>query len=80
MENLGGTAIVVILFVLYMLPAVIAISRKHQNWLMIVLLDFFLAWTVIIWFVCLIWSFVDSSKQTIIIKENKEKGEKNEIF
>lgn len=76
MENSGGGYIIaIILLVLYMLPAVIAISRKHQNWLMITLLDFFLAWTVIVWIVCLIWSFVNSSKQTIIIKENKEKKE-----
>lgn len=51
MEGASGGAIflTILLFVLYMLPA------------------------IIVWLVCLIWSFTGSFKQTIIIKEKNEK-------
>lgn len=65
--------VTILLFVLYMLPAIIGLSRKHSNWLIISLLNLFFDWTVIVWFVCLIWSFTGSFKQTIIIKEKNEK-------
>ncbi|EAJ6667629.1 superinfection immunity protein [Campylobacter coli] len=56
-----------------MLPAIIGLSRKHSNWLIISLLNLFFGWTFIVWLVCLIWSFTGSFKQTIIIKEKNEK-------
>ncbi|EOY0047310.1 hypothetical protein ACP0YU_001833 [Campylobacter jejuni] len=34
---------------------------------------FVFGWTIIVWLVCLIWSFTGSFKQTIIIKEKNEK-------
>ncbi|EMU6273934.1 superinfection immunity protein [Campylobacter coli] len=48
-------------------------SRKYSNWLIISLLNLFFGWTIIVWLVCLIWSFTGSFKQTIIIKEKNEK-------
>ncbi|EOH6744996.1 hypothetical protein ACMCRM_001687, partial [Campylobacter jejuni] len=45
----GSIFVTILLFVLYMLPA------------------------IIVWLVCLIWSFTGSFKQTIIIKEKNEK-------
>ncbi|TLD97848.1 superinfection immunity protein [Helicobacter jaachi] len=43
-----------------MLPTFIALVRKHPNVIIIGLLNFFLGWSVICWFVCLIWCFIGS--------------------
>ncbi len=43
-------------FVMYFLPSIIALARGKRDLLAIFLLNFFLAWTVIGWFVALIWA------------------------
>jgi len=48
--------LVVLTFVLYFLPAVIAFLRKHKNKLAILLLNFLLGWTALGWVASLIWS------------------------
>ncbi|MCR6587610.1 superinfection immunity protein [Campylobacter insulaenigrae] len=43
-------------------------------------LNLLLGWTLIVWIVCLIWSFINKSQQTIIIQNEKiiSKDKKNE--
>ncbi len=48
--------LVVLMFVLYFLPTLIAFLRKHKNKLAIFLLNFLLGWTVLGWVASLIWS------------------------
>jgi len=48
--------LVVLTFVLYFLPAVIAFLRKHKNKLAIFLLNLLLGWTVLGWVASLLWS------------------------
>jgi hypothetical protein len=43
-------------FVMYFLPSIIALIRSKRDTLAIFLLNFFLGWTVIGWFVALIWA------------------------
>jgi Superinfection immunity protein len=43
-------------FVMYFLPAIIALVRNKRDTLAIVLLNFFLGWTLIGWVVALIWA------------------------
>ena len=50
-----------ILTALFFLPAIIAAARGH-NALAILLLNFFLGWTVIGWFWALIWSVTDKPR------------------
>jgi len=45
------------LLVLYFMPTIIAIARNNSP-LGIFLLNFFLGWTIIFWWVALIWSLV----------------------
>lgn len=42
---------------LYFIPAIVAIARKHHNAMAIFLTNLFLGWSVIGWIVALIWSF-----------------------
>jgi len=48
--------LVVLIFVIYFLPTLIAFLRKHKNSLAIFLLNLFLGWTVLGWVVSLVWS------------------------
>jgi Superinfection immunity protein len=43
-------------FVMYFLPSIIALARSKRDILAIILLNFFLGWTMIGWVVALIWS------------------------
>ncbi len=48
--------LVVLIFVFYFLPTLIAFLRQHKNKLAIFLLNLFLGWTVLGWVVSLVWS------------------------
>jgi len=43
-------------FVMYFLPSVIALVRSKRDTVAIVLLNFFLGWTLIGWVVALVWA------------------------
>jgi Superinfection immunity protein len=44
-------------FVMYFLPSLIALLRSKRDIVAIVLLNFFLGWTLIGWVVALVWAF-----------------------
>lgn len=50
-----------LLFV-YFMPAVIAGNRKHNNAAPILLINLFLGWTGIGWFIALVWASTDNVK------------------
>jgi len=68
MQNLAiqELLLVVLIFVLYFLPAVIALLRKHKNKLAIFLLNFLLGWTVLGWVASLIWSVMKKADETFM--------------
>ena len=43
-------------FVMYFLPSILAFARSKRDTTAIVLLNFFLGWTMIGWIVALIWA------------------------
>jgi hypothetical protein len=43
-------------FVMYFLPSIIALARSKRDTAAIVLLNFFLGWTIIGWVVALVWA------------------------
>lgn len=66
-----GNVVAVIFLVVYYLPIIIAIKRRHQNIIGLGILNFFFGWTVIGWFVALIWSVSHNESPT------KEEGNQN---
>ena len=54
MSELNGMLILFTL--LYLLPAIVAYSRRHQNALNISLLNVFLGFTVVGWVIALSWA------------------------
>jgi len=55
----GVSAIILIVFflVLYFLPWLVAVARKHHQMDAILMLNLFLGWTFLGWVASLIWSF-----------------------
>jgi len=60
MQNLGLLEIllVILVFIAYFLPSLIAFLRQHKNKLAIFLLNLILGWTVLGWVVSLVWSVI----------------------
>lgn len=62
-DSNGGTAISILLLVVYFLPTLIAGSRKRQNKEAIGILNLLLGWTILGWIVCLIWAITTPSER-----------------
>ena len=50
--------IIIVIFGLYLLPALISFLRRNKNWMAVFLLNLFLGWTGIGWVVALVWSVI----------------------
>lgn len=64
------------LIILYILPGIIASVRKHGSAMAIWLVDILLGWTVIFWFVALIWSFTSTGNTIVHIHHHDDKNDK----
>lgn len=56
-DILVGLVLLVVAAVFYMLPALIAVQRKHRQALPLAIINFFLGWTYVGWVGCLAWAF-----------------------
>lgn len=63
-------SILLTLFLLYWLPTIIAIVRQAPSALGVAALNFFFGWTVIGWFLALIWALAANSGPQVIVIEN----------
>jgi len=45
--------LVIVLVVVYFIPAIVAIVGRHRLWLLITLIDLLFGWTVVGWFTAL---------------------------
>jgi hypothetical protein len=59
--SMGMGVLLVILFVPYWAPTIIAFARKHPSKGAILALNFFLGWTFVGWVVCLVWALSDNT-------------------
>ena len=67
-------SLIVVLF--FFGPMAVAISRRHKNRYPIILVNLFLGWTVIGWFIALVWAWtdnVDESWETLHRKKEHER-------
>lgn len=54
-----GIVLLILLTILYFLPAIIAYKKEHVNKGIILLINFLLGWTFVGWAGCLVWAFID---------------------
>ena len=59
------------LFLMYWLPTVVAIARRTPSALGVAALNFFLGWTVIGWFLALVWALAAYPAERVVIIEGR---------
>ena len=69
---IGGLTLLLIVFILYFLPALVAAHRKHRQTVPILLLNFFLGWSVLGWIFAIVWAFTNSTPQTIVVQAPRQ--------
>ena len=61
--------ILVATLILYPVPLIIAACRRHPNTVPILLVNLFLGWTFVGWFIALVWACTSTSKPTVVIQQ-----------
>jgi hypothetical protein len=61
---------ILFLIAMYWLPTLIAIVRQTHSALGVAMINFFLGWTVIGWFLALFWALAASNSPHVIVIEN----------
>jgi hypothetical protein len=61
--------IVIASLALYPVPVVIAACRRHPNTVPILLVNLFLGWTFLGWFIALVWACTSTSKLAVVIQQ-----------
>jgi uncharacterized membrane protein YhaH (DUF805 family) len=56
MGDISATHLIILYFVFYFFPALLAAIRRHHNQNAIAMLNLLLGWTVIGWVVALVWA------------------------
>ena len=59
-----------VLFALYWLPTIIAIARQTRSALGVAMVNLFLGWTVIGWFLALMWALAATNGPQVVVIEN----------
>ena len=59
---IGFYILFIISFVLYWIPTAVAITRKHPQWVAILILNLFAGWTIIGWVAAIVWAFIVPEK------------------
>lgn len=75
MFGIGGPELVILIpifIIFYLLPTVIARTRRHKNILPIFVLNILLGWTFLGWVVALVWSFTAQEERNSIYKSEDE--------
>jgi hypothetical protein len=70
LEARAVMSFILFLIVLYWLPTLIAIVRQTHSALGVAMLNFFLGWTVVGWFLALFWALAAHSGPHVIVIEN----------
>ncbi len=73
---LPGAAILMILIflVIYFLPTIVAMNRKHQSTVGIVLLNILLGWTFLGWVIAFVWAFSNPIHVVVNNKVSERQG------
>jgi 4-amino-4-deoxy-L-arabinose transferase-like glycosyltransferase len=54
-------------FLSYFLPSICAFMRHHPQKISILLLNFFLGWSIVGWVIALVWAFKKAEPATVVV-------------
>ena len=56
--SVSGILFAMVTLIIYFIPVIVAVIRKHNNLVAIIILNTFLGWTFFGWVLALIWSVI----------------------
>lgn len=65
LSGAAGVALIIVFFIVYFLPAIIAKNKRKENENKIFINNMLYGWTVIGWVICLVWALRDSVKKKV---------------
>jgi hypothetical protein len=69
-----GLVFLPIIFILYLLPTILAFSKNHHNRVAIGAVNLLLGWTVLGWIVAFIWSLTAPPPREVIYVQQPPNG------
>jgi len=60
----GIPFLIIAIVILYVLPSIIAYVRKHNNISPIILINIVFGWTLLGWFLALVWCLTDNVEES----------------
>lgn len=76
MESVFGLLGVILFIIIYFLPWIAASKKQHKNKEAIALVNLFLGWTLLGWFIALVWAATDGSKSVVVKKTDESSIDK----
>jgi hypothetical protein len=67
--------LITMLFIMYWLPTIVAIARQAHSALGVFLVNLFLGWTVVFWFIALIWALAADNRMREVIVHVQRSGD-----
>ena len=64
----------------YFAPTIVCVQREHNNMTAIIVLNLFTGWTMIGWFVALVWACTDNIKKTNRTPHKRRRPEHKENY
>lgn len=80
MDQGSGGGLLVLIAILYFLPAMVASVRRHRNSSAIGVLNLFLGWTLLGWVIALVWANTDNVRPKRGEERRRERVIPNERF
>lgn len=74
MDPIVALIVMVLMVMIYFLPVIIAMARKHRNLGPVLILNLFVGWTLIGWVVALVWACVNDVSDAPTVDDSDEKG------
>lgn len=84
MESLVAVVVFVLAVAVYFLPTIIAFKRNHPSRVAILLVNLVFGFTVIAWFLCLVWSCTNNGKSgqqavTVVVQNSQSVGANDQM-
>jgi len=56
-DTIAISAMLIAALLLYLFPGFVSYFRRHEASMVIILVNIFLGWTLIVWLLCLVWAY-----------------------
>ncbi len=69
---MDSVLILILCALMYFLPTIVAVGRKHHNAVAVALLNIFLGWTFVGWIISLVWAVSKPAPAATVVINNSQ--------